>query len=145
MGRLSRNKGKIGEREFCKKFKEATGINLARTAQHCGKTGAAGDVEGLTGVHFEIKRTERLNLKQAMAQAIRDADANTDAPVPVVAHRMSRQPWLVTVRLEDLDHFVHVVNEAIGIQQSAELDRAVGRSIAMHDAAAESLVDDCDS
>ena len=115
MSKLSRDKGKRGELEFCKALELTTGIRARRTAQVMGKTGQAGDVvsDDLPDVHFEVKRTERLNLRQAMEQAVRDAAANLAAPVPVVAHRMSRQPWLITVRLEDLSEFTYAVDQCL--------------------------------
>lgn len=53
--------------------------------------------EGLERVRFEVKRVERLNVSEAMKQAQRDAAVR----VPVVVHRRSREPWLVTLKLED--------------------------------------------
>lgn len=53
--------------------------------------------EGLEGYHFEIKRTERLNLGAAMEQAEHDAAGR----VPVVVSRRNRRPWLVTMHLSD--------------------------------------------
>ena len=53
---------------------------------------------GLPGVHIECKRVERLNIFEAMKQAVRDADA---AEVPAVFHRKNREGWLVTMKLED--------------------------------------------
>ena len=41
---------------------------------------------------------ERLNLEDAMAQSRRDA---RDGEIPVVMHRKTRSPWLVTTTLED--------------------------------------------
>ena len=55
---------------------------------------------GLLGVHIEVKRVERLNILEAMTQAIRDADRFQDA-APAVFHRRSRSLWLVTMRLTD--------------------------------------------
>ena len=52
---------------------------------------------GLPGVHIEVKRVERLNLHAAMEQSIRDAKGD----IPIVVHRMSREPWMVTMRFED--------------------------------------------
>ena len=43
---------------------------------------------------------ERLNVGEAMAQAIRDAERFQDG-APVLFHRRNRRPWLVTMRLED--------------------------------------------
>lgn len=55
---------------------------------------------GLPGVHIEVKRVERLNITEAMAQAIRDAQRFQNG-APAVFHRRNRQPWLVTMRLSD--------------------------------------------
>ena len=56
------------------------------------------DVIGLPGVHIEVKRVERLNLTEAYAQAFRDA---APGEIPAVFHRKNREPWMVTVSLED--------------------------------------------
>ena len=53
--------------------------------------------EGLDAYHIEVKRVERLNIGEAMKQAERDAAGR----IPVVMHRRSRQPWLVTLHLAD--------------------------------------------
>ncbi len=50
-------------------------------------------------IHIEAKRTERLALHAAVQQAIRDANGHA---LPVVMHRRSREPWLVTLSLDDL-------------------------------------------
>ena len=92
----SRQKGKRGELELAAVLR-AHGYSARRGQQYAGANGDA-DVVGLPGVHIECKRVERLNLDAAMAQAVRDA---RDGELPVVAHRRSRQPWLVTMRLED--------------------------------------------
>lgn len=55
--------------------------------------------EELAGIHWEVKRVERLNIEDAIAQAIRDAGS---AKTPIVAHRKNRGEWLATVRLDDL-------------------------------------------
>ena len=58
------------------------------------------DLSGLPGVHVEVKRVERLNISQAMAQAVRDAEKFQDG-APTVFHRRNREPWLVTMQLSD--------------------------------------------
>ena len=62
--------------------------------------GATPDLVGLSGVHIECKRNERLNVPEAMAQAARDADRFRDG-APAVFHRRNRSGWLVTMRLSD--------------------------------------------
>ena len=92
----SRNKGAAGERELSHVL-QGYGFNCRRGQQYCGANGDA-DVVGLPGVHIECKRVERLNISEAMKQAVRDADA---AEVPAVFHRKNREGWLVTMRLDD--------------------------------------------
>ncbi len=92
----SRNKGKRGELELAAILRKY-GFDARRGQQYCGTSGDA-DVVGLPGCHIECKRVERLNIDDAMEQAIRDA---REGEMPVVMHRRSRKPWLVTVGLED--------------------------------------------
>lgn len=66
-----------------------------------GKTGQAGDIEGLEGIHVECKFVESLNLKAAMEQSKNDALACGNGDFPIVAHRKSRQPWLITMDAND--------------------------------------------
>ncbi len=53
---------------------------------------------GLPGIHIECKRVERLNLLDAVLQAVRDA---AEGLLPAVFHRRDRCEWLVTMRLGD--------------------------------------------
>lgn len=92
----SRRKGKSGERELARKLREY-GYDCRRGVQYSGANGDA-DVVGLPGIHIECKRVERLNLEDAMAQSKRDA---REGEIPVVMHRKTRCPWLVTLELED--------------------------------------------
>lgn len=92
----SRQKGAGGERELSRILREH-GYSCRRGQQYCGANGDA-DVVGLPGIHIECKRVERLNISEAMKQAVKDADA---AEIPAVFHRKNREGWLVTMRLED--------------------------------------------
>ena len=87
-------KGKNGEREFSK-FCREQGFDSQRTQQYCGTAGD-GDVT-LPGIHVEVKRTQKLNIYDAMAQAIGDAKGE----IPIVAHRRNHDYWKVTMRAED--------------------------------------------
>lgn len=97
MGRMSREKGKRGEREWAA-FCRSQGYDCRRTAQYCGKTGQAADVVGLPGVHIEVKRTERLDLYGALDQARRDA---RPGKLPIVVHRRNNCRWVVIQDAED--------------------------------------------
>lgn len=100
-GRASREKGKRFEREVVNFFKSYGVKTARRTAQCMGKTGQAGDVEGVPKVHVECKNVEKLNLDAAYQQSIRDADAAGKNEIPVVIHKKSRKPAMVTMALDD--------------------------------------------
>jgi hypothetical protein len=97
----SRTKGAVGERELAGEFNRLFGTTARRGQQYSGIEGE--DVVGLEGIHVESKRVENLNVNKAMEQAIRDANGQK---VPVVFHRRNRKPWLVTLRLDDVESFV---------------------------------------
>lgn len=101
IGRSSKRKGKIGELEVANLLKAAGFEKAQRTAQCKGKTGQAGDVEGLPGIHIEVKRVERLNLKAAYQQAVHDSKENSNNDIPAIFHRQSHSPWMVTLSLSD--------------------------------------------
>ena len=92
----SRRKGAAGERELAGRLRDY-GYMCRRGQQYCGVNGDA-DVVGLPGIHIECKRVERLNLYDAMAQAVHDARAGE---TPAVFHRKNNCDWLVTLRFED--------------------------------------------
>lgn len=94
----SKRKGSAGERELCT-YLAARGFPAHRNEQRyiSGKANPDVDAEGLEEYHFEVKRVEKLNVPEAMRQAVRDASGRT----PVVVHRRNREPWLVTLRLDD--------------------------------------------
>lgn len=101
IGRASRQKGARFELEIAHYLKAHGYPDAHRTAQHCGKTGAAGDVEGVGGLHVECKHVEKLNLYNAYHQAVHDSDASGSGNIPVVIHRKNREETLVTLSLDD--------------------------------------------
>ena len=96
-GRSSQRKGADGERELAALLREY-GYPVERGGSL--SFGEVPDLTGLPGVHIEVKRVERLNVPEAMKQAVRDAEKFHDG-APAVFHRRSREPWLVTMRLDD--------------------------------------------
>ncbi|HEY6021396.1 MAG TPA: hypothetical protein VIY48_16270 [Candidatus Paceibacterota bacterium] len=97
MSRASKQKGKLGEREVAALLKDY-GYEARRGYQYLGGSHDEPDVKhNIPGIHIEVKRTERLNLGAAYRQAEGDAGTKT----PVVFHRASRQPWLVTINAQD--------------------------------------------
>ena len=96
-GKRSRDKGKRGELEFAALCREH-GFDCRRTAQYCGNTGQAADVEGLPGIHVEVKRTEVLKAWDYMTQASHDAPLEK---IPVVAWRKNNHRWLMIMEADD--------------------------------------------
>lgn len=100
----SREKGRRGEAELAALFREYGFEDARRGQQYCGANGDA-DVVGLPGIHAEVKRKEKLNIDDALAQAARDCGDNT----PAVFHRKNRTEWKVTLYLDD---FMNLYKEA---------------------------------
>ena len=96
IGKLSRNKGKVYERELAGNLREY-GYDARRGQQFCGKNGDA-DVVGLPGIHIEAKRREQISIYDWMAQSISEAK---QGEAPVVMFRKSNCETLVVMRLPD--------------------------------------------
>ena len=94
-GRRSKRKGAAGELELAKVL-QSYGYEARRGYQFDGKDVA--DVIGLPGIRIECKRVEKLNLLAALRQAERDAKGDE---IPAVFHRRNREPWQVTMALDD--------------------------------------------
>lgn len=105
MGKMSRNKGKVGERELAAELCKL-GIRGARRGVQYSGGGESPDVIGLEPycIHIECKRVERLDLTAAMAQAINDCGGKT----PIVCHRKNRGKWMVTCHLDD---FIRILTQ----------------------------------
>lgn len=99
-GKRSRDKGKRGEREVAKIFQKA-GFHARRSVQYNGRPGTAADVVGIPGLHIEVKLVEKESIRAWYRQAQRDAHASPENEMPVIVHRKSREPWLVTMSLDD--------------------------------------------
>lgn len=97
----SKRKGNRAERELLHLL-QAYGVEAHRNDQQYIGGVNNPDIAvkiGSVSVHVEVKRQERLSLPAALRQAKRDANGHA---LPVVVHRRSREPWLVTLELTDL-------------------------------------------
>ena len=106
----SKAKGARGEREWRDQLREAGYLKSYRSQQYSGLGADSADVQApeLPFLHFEVKRAERLNVRDAYAQAQRDAKG---AKIPVLAHRSNYGEWLVTVH--SLDFFKLLANSQL--------------------------------
>lgn len=95
----SRRKGAAGELEVIEVLR-AHGWPLAHRNFDSGSAGGGDIARGPAGVHLECKRTERAEIWQWIAQALRDTQATTD--IPVVAFRRSHAGWWACLPLDEL-------------------------------------------
>lgn len=108
MSRAQREKGKRGERQAAKAVSAALEVRCRRGVQYQGGAESADIQVEIPGVHWEVKFVEREAVRQWMRQAEQDAGDK----VPVVLHRKSRAPWLVTLPLERVHEFALRLAEA---------------------------------
>ena len=97
MSKKSQRKGADGERELAL-ILQGKGYQVERGGSLT--YGTIPDLVGLPGIHIEVKRREKLDLLGAIRQAETDAARFHDGQ-PAVFHRRNREPWLVTMTLED--------------------------------------------
>lgn len=98
MSRAQREKGKRGERLW-RDVLRVYGFEAERAGYKQAAFGGGGaDVEDNSGLWWEVKFVEKLNVRQAYEQASMAAAFNQP---PAVAHKTSSKPWLVTMAGED--------------------------------------------
>lgn len=94
----ARRKGKVGELEAAKEIRRLFGVEARRGNQFCGGPESPDIVCDIPGIHFEVKRRERLRIMDAVNQAVDDCGSN----IPIVLTRSNGNPWLAIIRLDDL-------------------------------------------
>lgn len=115
MGKAARAKGGSAEREVVTILK-ARGHAVRRSAYSGMMAHEKGDIVGLAGYHLEVKRCEKLKLPEWTRQAESGA---TDAEVPVVVYRASREPWRVSM---PLDAFLSLLESRGVVAHGDDLD-----------------------
>lgn len=103
MGRMSRQKGKRGEREAAAELGAILNVEARRGVQYQGGPESPDVVLDGVPIHVEAKRVEAFNVYKAIEQATSDAGSK----VPMVWHRRNGKPSVVVVetsRLWDLAH-----------------------------------------
>lgn len=92
----SKEKGNRFERWFAH-YGQDHGLDSHRGQQFKGGIDTP-DVTGFPGLHIEAKHNERLNVHDAMQQAIRDSEGKAK---PTVVWKKNRKPVLVTMLVDD--------------------------------------------
>jgi hypothetical protein len=109
-GKGSKAKGRQGEKDWAtlctsegfpayrdgKQFFRPDGTRIHQDVQH--------DVDG---IHFEVKRREKIDVPSWMAQAALEAGAR----IPVVAWRGNRQPWRVIMNATDYFYLIRKIRD----------------------------------
>ena len=114
MGKInSKQKGSRGERlwrDFCR---EHGFEDVRRTRQYSGNPEVVGssDCVGIKGLHQEVKFVEKLNIDNAITQAITDAGQDE---IPIVAHKKKYKDWKVTLLAED---FLRIYKEYLNYKE----------------------------
>ena len=101
MGKLSRDKGKRGERMWRDILRSFGFKKSYRTQQFSGKSpDGSADVNcpELPSIHWEVKNVEKLNVWTAIGQATSDRPVGK---IPVVAHTKNGYGFLCTLPAED--------------------------------------------
>ena len=104
MGKMSKTKGKVGEREVAALLK-ICGFSDAKRGQQFAGGGDSPDVVGLPGFHIEVKRSETFSPYAALDQAINDCGPQK---IPVVFHRRNNREWIAVL---DAGEFLNFIKE----------------------------------
>lgn len=117
MGRMSRQKGKRGERECAAELGQLLGLAegaARRGVQFAGGPDSPDVVLDGVAIHVEAKRVERLQLWAAIEQAKKDSPPGK---TPVVWHKANRRGSVVIVETAML---VDLAREIVRVTSSGE-------------------------
>ncbi len=106
MGKMSKSKGARGEREAAKELNKIFNIDAYRGRQYSGSPDSP-DIVAMPEIHFEVKRTERLQLYPSLDQATKDSGDS----IPVLLHRKNRRRWVMVAYLEDIPDFCQILRK----------------------------------
>ena len=113
MGRMSRQKGKRGEREAAAELAVVFACDARRGVQFQGGPDSPDVVLEGVNVHVEAKRVEALNLYAAIDQAREDAGGK----IPLVWHRRNGKTSVCIVETQNL---LRLAREIVHSQEKRE-------------------------
>lgn len=106
MGKMSKSKGARGEREAAKELNKIFNIEARRGRQYSGSPDSP-DIVAMPEIHFEVKRTERLQLYPSLDQSTSDSEK----AIPVVLHRKNRRRWVLVAYLDDIPELCNILKK----------------------------------
>lgn len=117
MGRMSRQKGKRGEREAAAELATLLGCTARRGVQYQGGPASPDVVLEGVNIHVEAKRVEALNLYAAIEQA----KTESGSKVPMVWHRRNGKQSVVIVETNEL---INLAREIVRVTQNDTAESA---------------------
>ena len=118
MGKLSRDKGKVGERETVKTYRSWGLPDPRRSQQVDGSLSSDVVVPVLPDLHTESKRYAKIGAMRFMDQAVADAAGVTENgrpygkdPLPVVVMREDHGEQVIMLRTKDVPRFVGMLSD----------------------------------
>lgn len=118
MGRMSRQKGKRGEREAAAELGAILNVDARRGVQYQGGPDSPDVVLDGVPIHVECKRVEALNLYAAIEQA----NADCGAKIPIVWHRRNGKQSVVIVETNRLWDLVHTLMMSRRFREGERID-----------------------
>jgi len=106
MGKASRNKGAVGEREFVNIMKGELGEGITRNLSQTRDSGH--DILGADPFAIEVKRQETLAIPAWWRQTKKNA--HEVGQRPALAYRQNGKPWRVMVELT-VEEFATIIRE----------------------------------
>jgi len=97
MAKLSRDKGKRGEREVAELMRKY-GFEARRGQQFKGTKDSPDIIHNMGNFYVEVKRTQAFSLYPVLEQA---AEEGGDESRPIVFHRKNDKPWVVVVYADE--------------------------------------------
>jgi hypothetical protein len=122
-GARVKDKGRAFEHEISNYLNEKLGLQSSRALLSGSWSGGSGaDLQGTPHLHVEAKRTEALNVKAHLRQAVAAVEKRNSAELPAVITRQNRMATgdsLVVLRLCD---FVKMYGAFLSVQFDAKGD-----------------------
>lgn len=130
MGLMSRNKGKVGEREVVALLTALLGDLATFARNHNQADGFRAveerkDIETNLPLAIEVKRTEAKTWRKFLEQARRQAAADE---IPVLFHRANGEPWKVVLDLSPIE-FAHLIRAYLYFRSHGSPGQRDGRHI----------------
>ena len=112
MGKKSRTKGKVGEREARDEVRRLWKAPRCIRAAQANGAFSADLLHALPETHVEVKRYKRIVALDFLEQALEDAEPGE---LPVVIMREDRGSWVCMMRLEDSPRFCALLTEQLNM------------------------------